>query len=201
MYNQNSNKFIIACICAFIGLCVSATIYTYRDSRNSRIQCFDGVKIGVLNSLRLKTEATCFNAHDEISKKIMEVINDSNEITEKIRIEADSIKKNKTLSQKEKTYRLTNLELRWDKLSKQKKNEMKNLQHLETKLTNYIQNKIIKIIGDIAKMYKIDIVLNKETKDTIFIFYHKKSMDITDSVIDKLNQVIPTVNLKELEND
>ena len=201
MYNQNSRKYIIACVVAFMGICISAVIYTYSGSTKDRFQCTAAIKIGVIDTQRIKTEASCFEAHDEIAQKIMNVINRYNKTTKKIRNEDNLIKTNKQLSQKEKTSKLATLELEWDKISKDKKDEMQNLQNLETKLTEYIQNKIIKIIGDIAKMNKIDIVLNKETKDSIFIFYHKKNMDITDSVINKLNQVIPTVNLKELEND
>ena len=53
-------------------------------------------------------------------------------------------------------------------------------------------------INNLAKSVKLDIVINKGSHDMINVFYNSKNIDITDIVIKNLNEVIPTVNLKEL---
>ena len=91
------------------------------------------------------------------------------------------------------------MDKKWKILSTDYSKAMRKEKELDAKLTDYIQNKVLQVISNIAKKFKIDIVINKGSQNMTHVFYNNNNIDITDIVINELNKIIPTVNLKEFE--
>ena len=46
----------------------------------------------------------------------------------------------------------------------------------------------------------INVILNKESTDTIFIFYNNDNLDITDTIILRLDEELKNFDIKDLNN-
>ncbi len=149
--------------------------------------------------MRLKAEAKCFRTHDEIAKRILELLVKIREISTQMQDKSARIKQDKKLKQKQKQSQLMQIEKKWRIQSTKYGNAMQKERNIDKKLTDYIQSNVLQIVENIAKSSKIDIVINKGSQNMIHIFYNKENVDITGIVIDELNRTIPTIDLKEFE--
>ncbi|MBI1327161.1 MAG: hypothetical protein GC136_05920 [Alphaproteobacteria bacterium] len=66
-----------------------------------------------------------------------------------------------------------------------------NIEKSITAATSQIQEKLVSIVGDIAKKEKLNIVLTRQQVVTM-----DESMNITDKVLGQLDSSLPTVSLK-----
>ncbi len=180
-----------------IAVAVVSYFADYNNLKTSKN--FEVLHIGIVDGLRLKQEAKCFEAHKNVAEKVTKVLAVIREDSEKMKKQMDEIKKNKKLNEKQRRLKLNALDIKWRDKAKLYNEKMRAIKDLDKKLVSFIQDKLLQLIGDIAKKEKIDIVLNKCTIDTIHIFYNRKAIDMTDIVIDKLNNTMPTIDLKELD--
>ena len=111
----------------------------------------------------------------------------------------EKVKGDKALSKKQIAQAIEKIEEDWNETSKQYKKEVENIKGMDLKLSSLLQNKLDKVIEDIASKYKIDVVINTQIKETISVFYANKTVDITGLVIKRLNSVIPHVGIQDLK--
>jgi Skp family chaperone for outer membrane proteins len=170
-------------------------------SNEANVPNLDSVKVAVINAEKLKSSAKCFKVHEKVAVMLTEVISRMKVSESNIKAEFEAIKENSALNDKQKKVKISNLENEWKDISAKYNTEIQNIKNIDLKLSEYLGNKLNKIIAQISKSLKISIVLNKETKDSIIVFYNSDGIDITNLVIAKLNQKVPTVDLKEISND
>ena len=201
MYYLRHLKGIIISIAALGILAISIAVTSYLAEVNHKIkkQNFEVLRIGVIDSVRLKTEATCFRAHDKIAQRISELMVKIREKSTQMSNQSMQIRQNKKLKQVQKQSQFEQMHKKWKLFAMEYSRDMRKEKELDAKLTDYIQNKILQVISNIAKKFAIDIVINKGSQDMIHVFYNTKNIDITDILIDALNETIPEVDLKEFK--
>ena len=201
MYYLRHWEGIIASIVAFGTLAISIAVASYFSETAPEIktQNFEVMRIGVVDGVRLKSEAKCFRTHDEIAQRIFELMVKIRETSTNMTNQTMKIRQNKQLKQRQKQAQLAQVNRQWKLISTEHSKAMRKEKELDAKLTDYIQNKVLQVISNIAKKFKIDIVINKGSQNMTHVFYNNNNIDITDIVINELNKVIPTVNLKEFE--
>ena len=186
------------CLGAFaVAVVVVSYFAEYKNTKETKD--FDVLRIGIVDGTRLKQEAKCFETHRNVAEKVAKVLVVIREDSEKMRKQMDEIKKNKKLNEKQRRLKINALDIKWREKAKSYNKQMRDIKDLDKKLVSYIQDRLLQIIEDIAKSEKIDVVLNKGTIDIIHVFYNRKTIDMTDVVIGKLNTTIPTIDLKELD--
>lgn len=156
-------------------------------------------KIAVINSSKLKTEATCFKGHEQLEEMLLSVISKMRNSEVKAKNDYEKVKNNKTLSKLQIAKAIEKIEEDWNQISKQYKKEVEDIRKMDLKLSALLQNKLDKVIEDVSDKHKIDIVLNNQINETISVFYAAKNVDITNIVIRKLNSIIPHVDLETLK--
>lgn len=201
MYYLKNWKVLTTSVIALGAIAVSIAVACYISGKNPEInpKNFEVLRIGVIDSVRLKAEAKCFRTHDEIAKRILELLVKIREISTQMQDKSARIKQDKKLKQKQKQSQLMQIEKKWRIQSTKYGNAMQKERNFDKKLTDYIQSNVLQIVENIAKSSKIDIVINKGSQNMIHIFYNKENVDITGIVIDELNRTIPTIDLKEFE--
>ena len=201
MYYLRHWKGLIASIVALVTLAISIAMANYLSADGTKIkkQNFDVLRIGVIDSIRLKTEAKCFRAHDEIAQRIFDLMVKIREISSQMTNQTMQIRQDKQLRQKQKQSKFTEMDKKWKILSTDYSKAMRKEKELDAKLTDYIQNKVLQVISDIAKKFKIDIVINKGSQSMTQVFYNTSNIDITNVVVNELNKIVPKIDLKEFE--
>ncbi len=201
MYYFRFWKGIIAGIVTLGTVAISIAVVSYLSEKDTEIkkQNFDVLRIGVIDSIRLKTEAKCFRTHDKIAQRISELMLKIRETSTQMSNQTMQIRQNKKIKPKQKQSQFAQMNKKWKVFSTEYSNAMRKEKELDAKLTDYIQNKVLYVISGIAKKFKIDIVINKGSPDVLHVFYNTKNIDITDIVINELNKTIPNVDLKEFE--
>ncbi|MBQ3945442.1 MAG: hypothetical protein II670_07525, partial [Alphaproteobacteria bacterium] len=174
MYSLRHWKGLIASIVALVTLAISIAMANYLSADGTKIkkQNFDVLRIGVIDSIRLKTEAKCFRAHDEIAQRIFDLMVKIREISSQMTNQTMQIRQDKQLRQKQKQSKFTEMDKKWKILSTDYSKAMRKEKELDAKLTDYIQNKVLQVISDIAKKFKIDIVINKGSQNMTQVFYN-----------------------------
>ena len=201
MYYLRHWKGLIASIVALVTLAISIAMANYLSADGTKIkkQNFDVLRIGVIDSIRLKTEAKCFRAHDEIAQRIFDLMVKIREISSQMTNQTMQIRQDKQLRQKQKQSKFTEMDKKWKILSTDYSKAMRKEKELDAKLTDYIQNKVLQVISDIAKKFKIDIVINKGSQNMTQVYYNTSNIDITNVVVNELNKIVPKIDLKEFE--
>lgn len=201
MYSAKFKKYILLALGIFALLMVFLICTNKFDGHipqntGKHMQCHHG--IAVLDGQRLKHSATCFKAHEKLSQLMSSVFSRVRDSEDKIKSEYDKIKSDTSLPQKQKLKDIAKIEAKWSDLSSKYNSEIQSIKDTDLKLTEYIQSTLNNVIESISKSLKLSIVLSKGTKDSILVFYNVKEIDVTDLVIQKMNEVLPEVNLKEL---
>ncbi len=183
------------------GLAVITSVAGYLAGTDAGIdkKKFEVLRIGVLDGTRLKVEAKCFRAHDEIARRIGVVLGQFHTLSNEMKSAYEKIKNNKKLTAYNRNMQLARIENRWKIKSEKYSVEMQKLRNLDNKLTNFIQNKLFQNIEILAKKAKIDIVVNKGSQTALYVFYNAKNIDITDIVVKRMDEVLPSVDLREFE--
>jgi Skp family chaperone for outer membrane proteins len=158
-------------------------------------------KIAVLDGARLKQDAKCFRAHDEISDRITNVLSRIRKSEAEFKDQHEKLGDNKKLSQRQRAIEISKLEMRWAKISEQYKSEMLLIREKEIALSKLIQRKVDQAIRSVAEPLNIEIVINKTVSDFLVVFYNSDKVEITDDVIRKLDEELPSVDLESVEND
>ncbi|MDR0640579.1 MAG: OmpH family outer membrane protein [Holosporales bacterium] len=154
--------------------------------------------IGVIDGHKLKMEATCFKAHEKLSELMSSIFSRVRDSESEMKTEYDKVKNDSTLPQKQKLKDMAKIESKWTDISSKYNVEIQAIKDTDLKVTEYIQTKLAGVIESISKSLKLSIVLSKGTRDAILVFYNIKELDITDLVVQKMNEVLPEVDLKEL---
>ena len=177
------------------------SIASYFTDTNAGIdkKKFEVLRIGVLDGTRLKVEAKCFKAHDEIARRIGVVLAQLHTLSSEMKSAYEKIKSSKKLTAYNRNMQLAKIENQWKIKSEKYSIEMQKLRNLDDKLTNFIQNKLLQNIEILAKKAKIDIVINKGSQTALYVFYNVKNIDITDIVVNRMDEVLPSIDLREFE--
>jgi Skp family chaperone for outer membrane proteins len=173
-----------------------------RSSAN--IATFDkqeGIKIAVLDGLRLKKEAKCFMAHDEIAEMVADSLSRIKKSEEEIKEQYEKLRANKKLSKRQLAAESSKLEMKWSKIAGQCKAEMLTIREKEAALINLIQKKVEEVTRSVAKQLDLNIVINKSVGDFSIVLYDTHNVEITDYVIQKLDEELPNVDLEKIKND
>ncbi|MBQ2174110.1 MAG: OmpH family outer membrane protein, partial [Alphaproteobacteria bacterium] len=136
---------------------------------------------------------------DEIAQRIFDLMVKIREISSQMTNQTMQIRQDKQLRQKQKQSKFTEMDKKWKILSTDYSKAMRKEKELDAKLTDYIQNKVLQVISDIAKKFKIDIVINKGSQNMTQVFYNTSNIDITNVVVNELNKIVPKIDLKEFE--
>lgn len=200
MYYPKHKRNVILCVIALFAFLLTVIVVGYFSNESSDIKQrkFDIMRIGVLDGERLKAEALCFKSHEKIADMVSDLLAKIRTASTEMKKSYEDAKKNTKLSQAKRNAKLAKIESKWAVDSAKYNSEMQEIRNLDVKLTEFIQKKLMQTINNLAKSVKLDIVINKGSHDMINVFYNSKNIDITDIVIKNLNEVIPTVNLKEL---
>jgi Skp family chaperone for outer membrane proteins len=161
-------------------------------------QYLDAAGIAVLDGQRLKDSAVCFQSHEKLAEMLSEVLLRIRESEMKIKAEYERIKNDSSLSQKQKLKDIAKVEAKWSDISAKYNAEIQVIKNADLKLTEHIQAKLSEVIKLIAKSMKLSIVLSKGTNDALLVFYNVNGLDITDLVVQKMNETLPKVILKKL---
>lgn len=198
-YDKHRKHFIISFVvfCCLIIAVLSAN-YFDKGFRYS-MKNFDIVRVGVLDGERLKEEALCFKTHDEIAKMVSNLLEKVRKDTNDTRSLYEKTKNNPKLPAKNRKTELSKIESKWSEASKKYNEEMQSIRNLDLKLSEFIQEKLDKAIKSLAKASKLDLIINKGNRNMINVFYNSQNIDITDMVIKKMDEILPSVNLKELQ--
>ena len=172
------------------------TVNIYTNIYNSE----NNIKIAILNGIKLKENAKCFKLHEINSDKLRNILQEMNKYEMKIRKKYEKIRKNNKLSSKQKQKEISKLENNWKIVSDKYNKEIQNIKNVDEKLTEYIYNKLDEILKEVAKKMNISAILNKENNEFIFVFYNNSNIDITDKVVEKLDNELKDLDLKAFEN-
>jgi Skp family chaperone for outer membrane proteins len=113
--------------------------------------------------------------------------------------EYEAVKNNGALSQKQRAKEISKIESKWSSESAKYNAEIQAIRNIDTKLTERIQQTVLKTVRSIAKSSNIDIVVNKWSRDMMSVFYSSPDADITDLVIKKLDEILPEIPLEEVQ--
>lgn len=158
-------------------------------------------KVAVIDASKLKNSAVCFQAHKTISDMLNDVISRMKNSESELKTDYDKINQNQKLTAKQRNSQISVIENKWSEISKKYNIEIQKIKDKDLKLSQVLENKLNQVISDLAKTLKINLVLNKETKETLIVFYNSNNIDITDKVIQELNKRLPTSNLQEILDD
>lgn len=189
-----SRVIVMSCV----ALLLSVVIAIISKPLNHANVVVPATRIAVLDSRRLKDEATCFKGHETLENMLSSVIAKMRDSEIKAKDDYERVKNDKALTKKQIAKSIEKIEENWAEISKQYKKEVEEIKKMDLKLSSLLQEKLDKVIEEISNKYKIDIVLNNQIKDTISTFYFTKNVDITNIVIKRLNHVISEVNLEKL---
>jgi Skp family chaperone for outer membrane proteins len=161
----------------------------------------EGVKIAVLDGEKLKATAKCFKAHETIAEMFTKILSKMRDIEKQMKSEYETIKHNGKLSQKQKAKEITKMETKWDSVSARYNARIQSLRNLDLQLSGRIQHKLDLIIKKIAQRGGIQLVINKGNRELLAVFYAAPKLEITDLVVQQLDEDLPKVDLKEMGAD
>jgi Skp family chaperone for outer membrane proteins len=204
LYTGNFRKHIVLALTVFVILLAAIFLVNHFgkpsllfSSSKKHSQCpYPG--IAVLDGQKLKNSATCFKSHEKLAEMLSDILSKIRESETKIKAAYEKIKDDPKLSQKQKLKDIAKIEAKWADISAKYNSEIQIVKNADLKLSEYIQSKLSDVIKAIAKSLKLYVVLSKGTKDALLVFYNANGLDITDLVIQKMNEILPEVALKEL---
>jgi Skp family chaperone for outer membrane proteins len=199
MYFDKLKNYLFLSIIIFAVLIISIFFVNYHYKEEISIIDADCTKIAVLDGEKLKNTAKCFRAHEKIALMINDLLDKMKRSETEIKAEYDKIKNNSKLSQNQKLKNISKIETKWVNLSAQYNSQMQTIKNMDLSLSNHIQKRLGDVIEAISKSAKFNVVLNKGSRDSILVFYNSKNIDITDLVIQKLDKILPDVDLKEIQ--
>ena len=190
-------KKILGSILIIVTLIIS--YFLTKNIYNNKYSQENNIKIAVLNGIKLKENAKCFKLHEINSEKLSNILKEINKTEMKIRYQYDNIAKNKKLSSKQKQKEMSKLENNWKKLSNNYNKEIQNIKNIDDKLTKYIYEKLNEILEKVAKEMNINAIINKENKESIFVFYNNDKIDITDKIVTILDNELKDLNINDFK--
>ena len=203
VHYSNFRKHLFLAIVVFGVLIISVFSVSYFQNQNINVKSknFETMKLAVLDGTKLKASAKCFKAHDRVANMINDVLSRMKKSESDIKAEYEKVRNDKNLTQKQRVKDIAKIEAKWANISAKYNAEVQSIKNTDFLLSSYIQKKLDYVIQMIAKSAKLNVILNKGTRDSISVFYNSKNIDITDLVIQKLDEILPDVNLKEIQND
>ncbi|MBR1479865.1 MAG: OmpH family outer membrane protein [Alphaproteobacteria bacterium] len=162
---------------------------------------FDATRAAILDGDRLKAEALCFKGHEKISDMLSELIGKVRKGEDETKKAYDAIKNDTSLSAEKRNGELAKIELKWKDVSIGYAAKIQELKKLDLKLSDLVQEKLDEVVRGVAETAELDIVLNKRTQNLLNVFYSTDNIDITDIVIKRLDEILPSVDLERLKND
>lgn len=191
-------KYTIFVVLSILMIFGGFKIYRHVED-NSHLRSFDIIRIGVLDGQKLKQEAKCFKSHEKISQMVSDLVSKIRVSEKEFKNSYNEIKKNSKLTLSAKNSELAKLESKWKSLSRKYNDEMQDIRNIDLKVTEITQTKLFEILESVAKSLKLNLILNKSSDDKLNIFYNSKDIDITDLIIKKMDNTLPTIKLEDLK--
>ena len=191
-------KYTIFVVLSILMILGGLKIYRHVED-NSHLRSFDIIRIGVLDGQKLKQEAKCFKSHEKISQMVSDLVSKIRVSEKEFKNSYNEIKKNSKLTLSAKNSELAKLESKWKSLSRKYNDEMQDIRNIDLKVTEITQTKLFEILESVAKSLKLNLILNKSSDDKLNIFYNSKDIDITDLIIKKMDNTLPTIKLEDLK--
>lgn len=198
LQNNFSKITVISITVLIIGIFSIIFSVSNKDSIDSN-NIVPATRIAVIDSSKLKAEATCFKGHEKLEIMLSSIIAKMRNSEIKAKNDYEKAKNSKTLTKKQIARAIEKIEEDWNEISKQYKKEVDEIRKMDIKLSAILQEKLDNVIKEIANKYKIDIVFNNQIRETISVFYATKNVDITNVVIKRLNNVISHIDLEKLK--
>ena len=186
--------------CFFAVLLLVVLSLLFFSEQNTSKDIPESVRVAVIDAEKLKSSAICFQAHKTIADMLNDVILRMKDSESEMKAEYDKVKQNAKLTPRQRSASIANIENKWSAISSKYNAEVQEIKNKDMRLAQILENRLNKVVSDLSKSLKVNLVLNKETKETIIVFYNSNRIDITDKVIRELNKRIPTSNLKEILN-
>ena len=154
--------------------------------------------IAILDGVELKTKAKCFRLHQQIDNRLNEIFQRIRQSEIKFKEDYNKIRNNKKWSAKQRQKEISKLENKLRSVSQKYNDEIQDVRQLEFQLRRHIQEQMNKIIRDLAQHNNYAAVLNKETADTIMVFYNVPQIEITNQIIANLDGATKDLTLDSL---
>jgi Skp family chaperone for outer membrane proteins len=165
----------------------------------SSAKSFEIFKIGVLDGEKLKSTAICFKSHERIAEAVTALLSKIQKAESQTKSAYEKVKNDQNLSSNEKNKELSRIETKWKRISSQYNSEMQSIKNSDIKLSDLIQMKLLYVIETVAKFLNLNLILNKSSGNMLNVFYNSKDIDVTDLIIQKLDEILPNIDLEELE--
>ncbi|MDR3285520.1 MAG: OmpH family outer membrane protein [Holosporales bacterium] len=151
------------------------------------------LKLAIVDGTRIKKESKVFLKINELEKQAFEKTN--NEIREKYKILQNLLKssKNPKNSAKVRQKFKKQFEAEFAVLEPQIQKKKEEFREKDAILKEYVHEAIFKITGELAKKYKLDVILNADIYEKKAVFYASSKIDLTDEVIAKFDEQLENV--------
>lgn len=196
---EAKNKTLISIVAGVV--LITGAIF-FMSSQRSALDLDDsGVKIVAIDSDRLKSKAKVFKVQAKLEDRLNTVILKMQDAERNIRKDYEALKKYKQSETLQKQREMERLGEKWSDISNTYKSEIQKIKQAEDKVVEIIEQKLMKVIDEFAKINKIDMIINSKTRESIVLFYSSKEVDITDIIIKKLDKEISDKDAEELINE
>ncbi|MDP2194076.1 MAG: OmpH family outer membrane protein [Alphaproteobacteria bacterium] len=188
MMQKFKNVFIAISLFVGVWLCVSfmprvQDVFELKPAVQS-----DCVKIAVIYAKRIKQEADCFVAFEKHFEKERQALhNIFLEKESQLRLEYELLEK--MPSSKEKQRRNVEHQAKILKTEKELQQSKENFLSKINAITTALQQNLDRAITLTISKYGFTMVLNAELDDKTLVMYAEKRYDITDKVIENLNNM------------
>ncbi len=198
MLVYNKHSLYITAISAVILILGIVFGFLYRDDKTSDI--VPATRIAVIDSARLKSEAICFKEREKLENMLSDILTKMHNFEVESKTAYEQARNDKNLTRQQREKKIEQIEHNWSKTSGQYKAEIESIKKMDFNLSNFLQEKLNKVIEIISQRYKIDVVLNAQIGNMISVFYATKGVDMTEIVINMLNETVKQVNLEDLKS-
>ena len=182
MFKKNQISFLAIGLIIFFGL-----IFLFLKSNSSSSSKIPSIKLAIVDGARIKNESKAFQKVVELERSGFDKIN--SEVKEKYKYLQNLLKKSKDIKnssdqrlkyKKQFDHEFSILEPKIQK----RKDEIRKRDAIWKQRLN---EAVLKITNNLAKKYKLNVILNANVFDTMTVFYASKDIDITNEVIELID--------------
>jgi Skp family chaperone for outer membrane proteins len=156
------------------------------------------LKIAVVDGVRLKTEAQPFLNVVSIVKEKTELLEKElsrqHEERSKLFKQTELLLKDKTISAEKRIALRKQLDQKTAEMETEFRIQKDAFRQKCALLEQLLNNSVFEVINDIAKKYKLTLVLNTKIVDIMTVFYTDPSIDLTEEVISALNKKLKDID-------
>ncbi|MDR0633233.1 MAG: OmpH family outer membrane protein [Holosporales bacterium] len=183
---------ILGAVCAAVFVIICCFLFCNKNGGDPQFgsKC---LKLAIVDGSRIKKESQAFLKVLDLEKKAFEDVN------EKIRAEyknlQDILKQSKDLknSAKARLEYKKQFDQEFAILEPQVQIEKEQLRKRDIVLKQRLNDAVLKVTKDLAKKYKLDIILNANVFETMTVFFSSPRIDLTNEAIALLDKKIKDI--------